>query len=166
MDTDISPVVGNWYRHLDKGEPFQVVAVDDAGNIEIAQFDGTVDEIAAQDWPGLEIEPCEAPADWSAPFDHLDPDQPGFAASDTTGGDWRAPVEEEPALLPPQAEEGGGAPPGAGPQQEENEPAGGLAEDTQAEPPGGLAPDAADSAAPPPARGAARAGVRRRGRSA
>lgn len=101
MDTQIDPVVGNWYQDLGRGEPFQVLALDPSGAIEIAHFDGRVDEIAGEDWPALEIEPCEAPADWEAPFDRQDDDALGVHVSDTTGGDWRAPVEDEPAVLPP-----------------------------------------------------------------
>ena len=29
MNSEADPIVGNWYRHLDKGQPFVVVAVDD-----------------------------------------------------------------------------------------------------------------------------------------
>ena len=61
---DIDPITGNWYRHLDKGESFQVVDVDEAaGNVEIQYFDGAVDKVDLDDWYELEIEPMEAPED-------------------------------------------------------------------------------------------------------
>jgi hypothetical protein len=32
---DFDPIIGNWYRHLDKGESFQVVDIDEeAGNVD------------------------------------------------------------------------------------------------------------------------------------
>ncbi|WP_455198264.1 DUF6763 family protein [Kaarinaea lacus] len=30
MSTEVDPIVGNWYQHLDKGQRFLVVAFDDA----------------------------------------------------------------------------------------------------------------------------------------
>ncbi len=29
MDNELDPIVGNWYRHLDKGQIFRVVALDE-----------------------------------------------------------------------------------------------------------------------------------------
>ena len=41
MSNRLPPIVGNWYSHRDKGETFQVVAVDaDFRTIEIQDFDG------------------------------------------------------------------------------------------------------------------------------
>ena len=46
MVTRLLPEIGRWYAHRDKGEIFQVVAVDDhARVVEIQDVDGDVDEI-------------------------------------------------------------------------------------------------------------------------
>jgi len=74
--SEIPPIVGNWYRRLDRPQPFQVVAYDrDAGTVDVEYFDGTVDEWPAEHWYDLEIEPCDAPQDWSGPFDDIEPDE-------------------------------------------------------------------------------------------
>jgi len=62
--------IGQWYRHLDKGEEFVVTGYDDrSGAIEIQSFDGDVDEIEANAWSALPLELAEAPEDWTGPFD-------------------------------------------------------------------------------------------------
>jgi hypothetical protein len=39
-------LLGNWYAHQDKGDVFQVVAIDaHDGTIEVQEFDGAVDEV-------------------------------------------------------------------------------------------------------------------------
>ncbi|MGJ0483765.1 MAG: DUF6763 family protein, partial [Methylomicrobium sp.] len=51
MKNEADPIVGNWYQHLDKGQAFQVVAVDeDAGAVELQHFDGDVEEIDLDAW--------------------------------------------------------------------------------------------------------------------
>ena len=46
MGNRLPPIVGNWYAHRDKGALFQVVALDeDAGTVEIQEFDGGLDEL-------------------------------------------------------------------------------------------------------------------------
>ena len=40
----LSPTVEQWYRHLDKGEMFRVVATDsDEGWVEIQNFSGEIE---------------------------------------------------------------------------------------------------------------------------
>ena len=86
--SELPPVVGNWYRRLDRPQPFQVVAFDAAaGTVEIEYFDGTVDEWPAAHWYALDIAPSEQPQDWSGPFDTgnddglaLDEDRPAADA--------------------------------------------------------------------------------------
>lgn len=71
----IQPIVGQWYSREDRPQPFQVVAVDEvSGSVDIEYFDGTIDEWPAEHWQGLQPAPCEAPRDWSGPFDDLQPD--------------------------------------------------------------------------------------------
>ena len=44
------PVIGSWYS-LEGGELFEVVAVDDAdGTVEVQYHDGTLEEMALEDW--------------------------------------------------------------------------------------------------------------------
>ena len=58
MPTESAPIVGNWYRHLDKGQKFEVVAIDeDARIVETQHFDGDIEEIDLDDWYELDIEP-------------------------------------------------------------------------------------------------------------
>lgn len=101
MGTEADPIVESWYRHLDKGQTFHVVAVDEpAGVVEIEYFDGTVDEVTLDDWYGLEIEPCEPPEDWTGPMDDIERDDLGYADTGMKGVDWHEPLEEQPALKP------------------------------------------------------------------
>lgn len=78
------PRIGGWYRRLDRPQAFQVVAIDERGQtVDVEYFDGTVDEWPLSHWHGLEIEACEAPQDWSGPFDDVDSDDPeGAPAGD------------------------------------------------------------------------------------
>ena len=62
MPTEADPVVQNWYLHLDKGQRFVVVAVDqDEGTVEIQNFDGNIEEITIDNWYELDIEPAAEP---------------------------------------------------------------------------------------------------------
>jgi hypothetical protein len=66
---EISPVIGNWYRH-ENGELFEVVALDaDDATVEIQYFDGTIEELDFDAWEQMEIEEAEPPEDWSGPLD-------------------------------------------------------------------------------------------------
>jgi hypothetical protein len=95
MSTDIDPVLQNWYQHVDKGQEFCVVAFDDtSGAVEIQYFDGDVETIDLDDWYQLDIEPAEAPENWSGALDIEEVDDLGTGITDTTPSDWRAPQEE------------------------------------------------------------------------
>ena len=64
-----APVIGEWYRRPG-GDSFEVVAIDrDDRTIEIQYFDGTVEELEAEEWLEEEIESCEAPEDWTGSVD-------------------------------------------------------------------------------------------------
>lgn len=73
MTTEQAPAVGEWYRRLDRPQPFQVVAVDDE-TVDVEYFDGTVDEWPLSHWYELEIEPSGAPPDPSGALDETDPE--------------------------------------------------------------------------------------------
>jgi hypothetical protein len=67
--TEISPIIGNWYRH-ENGELFEVVALDpDDAAVEIQYFDGTIEEIDTDSWEQMEIEEAQPPDDWSGSVD-------------------------------------------------------------------------------------------------
>lgn len=79
MSNRLRPLVGHWYNHLDKGDLFQVVALDeDYGTIEIQEFDGGVDEIDLEEWRQMDIESAAPPEDWSGPVDELELDDLGY----------------------------------------------------------------------------------------
>lgn len=75
MPTMADPIVGMWYKHFDKGEEFEVIAVDDdARMVEIQYYDGNVDEMDFYTWYSSSIDPIEAPEDQSAPMDNVETD--------------------------------------------------------------------------------------------
>jgi hypothetical protein len=73
MLNEYIPLAEQWYRHIDQGQPFLVVATDeDAEVIEVQYFDGTLEEISYYDWSKLELEPCEQPDSWAGTGDMAD----------------------------------------------------------------------------------------------
>jgi len=91
------PEVGKWYAHRDKGQMFQVVAVD-AEYVEIQDFDGDVDELDVDTWSAMPLEPAEPPEDWTGLVDDVVADDLEYgASSEASTRDWRAPVDELPA---------------------------------------------------------------------
>jgi len=80
MSNRLRPVVGQWYNHLDKGDLFQVVALDEeSGWIEIQEFDGDLDEIDLEEWRQMSIEAAAPPEDWTGPVDELEQDDLGYS---------------------------------------------------------------------------------------
>jgi hypothetical protein len=95
MPISQAPVIGNWYQHFDKGQRFQIVAVDDDdGTIEIQHFDGDIEEIELEEWPSMSIAPCEAPENWSGAVDISEVDDYGTEVTDTSADEWEAPLRE------------------------------------------------------------------------
>ena len=71
--TALYPVIGQWFRRPN-GTLFEVVALDDdAGTVELQQFDGTLDEVDLDAWPELLLVEASAPEDWSGSVD-MDPE--------------------------------------------------------------------------------------------
>src|SRR3970040_1612256 len=98
MDIEVDPIVGNWYRRIDKGQLFRVVGFDDDGNIvEVQHFDGDLEEIELTDWFDLDLELTAAPEDWTGPVDDVDTDDLGYTETDMAQSDWQAPLEANPA---------------------------------------------------------------------
>lgn len=108
MPTDVDPIVGNWYRDLERDERFEVVAVDeDEGIIEIQYFEGDVEEMDVDTWYEMDLEVIEAPEDWTGPMDAITRDDLGYAGTEDPGAgsrprprrppkeDWESGTEEE-----------------------------------------------------------------------
>jgi hypothetical protein len=98
MVARLLPQVGRWYAHRDKGQMFQVVAVDeDEGCVETQDFDGDVDEVDLETWFAMPLELAAAPEDWTGPVDDVDEEESGYASTEVSARDWRAPLDELPA---------------------------------------------------------------------
>jgi hypothetical protein len=97
VSTELDPVLGNWYRHLDKGQLFSVISVDEESNvIEIQHFDGDVEEVALTEWKEMDLELAEAPEDWSGPVDDVERDDTGYSETDMSADDWAEPLADTP----------------------------------------------------------------------
>jgi hypothetical protein len=97
MSTEMEPIVGNWDQHVDKGLDFEVVAVDeDNATVEVQFVDGTLDEIALEDWYELDLEPAEPPEDWTGPLDDVETDDTDYTETDMEADDWDEPLRERP----------------------------------------------------------------------
>lgn len=95
MVTEADPIVSTWYKHLDKGQDFQVVAVDENDLVvEIQYFDGDVEEIDLDDWYLMDLEQIESPEDISGALDVSEPDDLGPAITDAGSGDWDSSIQE------------------------------------------------------------------------
>ncbi len=96
MSRELDPIIGNWYRHLDKGQMFRVIAADDSDRtVELQHFDGDIEEVTMVGWRAMDLEICDAPEDWTGPMDDIEPDDLGYS-SDTvmTEEDWCTPLQE------------------------------------------------------------------------
>ncbi len=100
MSTRLLPEVGLWYAHRDKGQTFQVVAIDEHGGVvEIQDHDGDVDEIDLDSWRTMSLERAEAPEGWTGPLDDTEADDLGYGSdSDSAGRESRNPIDELRAL--------------------------------------------------------------------
>ena len=107
MPAKWKPVVSQWYRHRDKGQRFQVTAIDKTEDmVEIQHFDGDVEELDRDSWYELDIEPIEPPEDWTGPLDDVERDDLGYTETDMTKSDWNEPLEERGATEGTEKEEG------------------------------------------------------------
>lgn len=95
MPTEADPIVHSWYQHLDKGQKFEVIAVDEpASVVEIQYFDGNVDQLDLDEWYDLEVEPIETPEDWMASTDNVEPDDLDYTETDLSPEDWADRLQE------------------------------------------------------------------------
>lgn len=80
------PLIGQWYRRAD-GSLFEVIAIDEFdATVELQFFDGTLDELELESWPGLRIEQVAAPEDWSGSVDMDPEDYKGTPSGDIPPG--------------------------------------------------------------------------------
>jgi hypothetical protein len=81
--------IGQWYCHWDKGEMFQVTAMDpESKTIEIQTFDGDIDEIDEESWSTLPLGLAGPPEDWTGPVDAVNVDEVGNSQTEMTAQDW------------------------------------------------------------------------------
>ncbi|MGK0500275.1 MAG: hypothetical protein ACJAYG_001924 [Oceanicoccus sp.] len=87
-----TPSIGNWYRDIQQGITFEVVAVDDSSRtIETQLIDGAITEYDFENWLEMLVEEIEAPEDWRNAYelsseDSLDPDDTIYPE------DWNGPL--------------------------------------------------------------------------
>jgi len=95
MRNELDPLVDQWYAHLDKGQRFFVIEVDEENSVvEIQHFDGDIEELSLEEWRDLRIEVSEEPENWAGALDIAERDDLGTGVTDTTAGDWSEPGEE------------------------------------------------------------------------
>ena len=86
------PHVGHWYKDMEAGHIFEVVAYDNhAHTIEIQLLAGEVDEYDVDTWAQLELVPVEEPEDWRNPYE-IDPEDDIQAAEEGFNWGWDDPV--------------------------------------------------------------------------
>ena len=85
------PGIGQWFRRPN-GTLFEVVAIDEDGRtIEIQQFDGTLDEIEIDRWPGLLPVEVGPPEDITGSLD-MDPEDSGDVSEPETAVGYQDPL--------------------------------------------------------------------------
>ena len=93
MPAEHIPKVGDWYKTV-TGATFEVVALDeDEGTIEVQYFDGAVEELDADSWEELEIEPIEPPEDWSGSMD-IEREDYGVDLEQNPHESWGSPLDD------------------------------------------------------------------------
>lgn len=94
MSHKLIPVPGQWYRHLDKGEPFCVLDVEKREDrIEVQHFDGDIEEFGFSDWFEMDLGIAAEPEDASGPLDEVETGESGFGDTAMMPDDWRASLE-------------------------------------------------------------------------
>ena len=96
MPTEADPIIGQWYHHLDKGQEFQVISVDETnGVIETQHVDGDVEEIPVDEWYEMDVEPVAAPEDWNGPIDDSEYDDTDHLEDVEDAQEWGAAADED-----------------------------------------------------------------------
>jgi hypothetical protein len=86
------PEIGRWYGHLDKGEVFQVVGLDEmAGTVEMQFLGGDLDEVDLDSWNMLPLAVVEAPEDETGPMDPSERADLAYADAEASAETWTQP---------------------------------------------------------------------------
>ena len=92
MLNELDPIIDQWYSHLDKGQRFYVIDVnEDEDTVELQHFDGDLEEISLDEWREMQIEVSEEPENWSGALDIAEQDDLGTGITDTGKDDWAEP---------------------------------------------------------------------------
>ncbi|MFT6578382.1 MAG: hypothetical protein ACJAU3_001709 [Zhongshania sp.] len=71
----IRPQVGYWYKDIESGQQFEVVAVDDdSDSVEAQLIDGELCQYDMDSWNQLNLDIIEEPEDWRNAFELSDDD--------------------------------------------------------------------------------------------
>ncbi len=89
----LRPQVGNWYKDLEIGQLFEVVAVDD-DTIETQLLEGELCEYDMESWQQLQLESVEEPEDWREAFELSDDDYRVWDDSNAARDNWNNPLSE------------------------------------------------------------------------
>ena len=93
MPNELDPRIDQWYAHLDKGQRFYVIDVDE-DIVEVQHFDGDLEEFSLEEWRDLRIILSEEPENWSGALDVTNEDDLGTGITDTISADWDEPGED------------------------------------------------------------------------
>ena len=95
MPNELDPQIDQWYAHLDKGQRFYVVAINEEENtVDLQHFDGDIEEISLEEWHDLDIELSKEPENWTGALDIAEQDDLGTGVTDTEPDDWAEPGED------------------------------------------------------------------------
>lgn len=89
--SNLTPQIGSWYKDLQVGAIFEVVAIDDA--VETQLLDGEICEFDMDSWNELILEAVEEPEDWRNPFE-LSGDDYRDSSDYIAHDDWSNPVSQ------------------------------------------------------------------------
>jgi len=95
MPNELDPRIDQWYAHVDKGQRFYVIAIDEEkDSVEIQHFDGNLEELSLDEWRDLQIILSEEPENWSGALDIAEKDDLGTGVTDTGDSDWAEPGKD------------------------------------------------------------------------
>lgn len=95
MKNELDPRVDQWYFHIDKGQRFYVIDINEKDNtVEVQHFDGDLEEFTFEEWQELEIELSEEPENFTGALDIAEQDDCGTEITDTYPDDWSEPAED------------------------------------------------------------------------
>ncbi len=84
MTTITDPKIGSWYKDVENDLTFKVVALEESDDtIEVQYINGDIGEYDKDSWYNSTFDYIEAPEDWTAPFDEIEPDDLGYSDPDT-----------------------------------------------------------------------------------